>query len=175
VTDQLWAPWRMEYVLAKKDAGCVFCEYASLDVSRFAEAHVLAATADAFVVLNKYPFAAGHLLVVPNRHEGALENLTEDEHASFFRLVRDAAVRLKKAVSAHGLNVGLNLGRAAGAGIGEHLHAHIVPRWEADTNFMPVLADVRVMPQYLDATFHHLVPAFADIPVGRGQRSSVDL
>jgi ATP adenylyltransferase len=161
----------MEYVLAKKDGGCVFCEYATLDASRFAEAHVLAATAHAFVVLNKYPFAAGHLLVVPNRHESALENLTADEHDALFRLVRDAASRLEKAVSAHGLNVGLNLGRAAGAGIGEHLHVHIVPRWEGDTNFMPVMADVRIMPQYLDATYQHLVSSFTDIPGARTRAS----
>jgi ATP adenylyltransferase len=154
----------MEYVLSKKEGGCVFCEYAAIDRSRLAEKHVLAATDQAFVVLNRYPFAAGHLLVVPNRHEADLEALSDHEHDALFRLVRETVARLKKAVSCQGLNVGLNLGRAAGAGIGEHLHVHVVPRWEGDTNFMPVLADVRVMPQHLDATYRHLAPAFADVP-----------
>ena len=171
MTEPLWAPWRMEYILSKKEGGCIFCSYAAADATTFAEAHVLVATEHAYVVLNKYPFAAGHLLVVPRRHEGELEMLTEAEHDALFRLTRDAASRLRRAVSAQGLNVGVNLGKAAGAGIGEHLHVHIVPRWEGDTNFMPVLADVRVMPQHLAATFHHLFPFFADIP-GRRAKSA---
>ena len=160
----LWAPWRMEYILSKKEGGCIFCHFASADVSLFSELHVLVATDDAFVVLNRYPFAAGHLLVVPTRHESELEILTEREHDALFRLTRDAASRLKKSVGAQGVNIGVNLGRAAGAGIAEHLHVHIVPRWDGDTNFMPVVADVRVMPQHLAATFHHLYPFFADLP-----------
>jgi ATP adenylyltransferase len=154
----------MEYILSKKEGGCIFCDYAALDASRFADDHVLVATEDAYVVLNRYPFAAGHLLVVPRRHEAELESLSEREHDALFRLTRDAASRLKKAVSAQGINVGVNLGKAAGAGIGEHLHVHVVPRWEGDSNFMPVVADVRVMPQHLAATFHHLLPFFADVP-----------
>jgi ATP adenylyltransferase len=159
----------MEYVLAKKEGGCVFCAYARADESSFAEDHVLLANDDAYVVLNRYPFAAGHLLVVPRCHEGELENLGEREHDALFQLVRDAAMRLRKAVSAQGVNIGLNLGKAAGAGIGEHLHVHIVPRWDGDTNFMPVVADVRVMPQHLGATFRHLHPFFADLPGRRAK------
>jgi ATP adenylyltransferase len=159
----------MEYILAKKEGGCIFCDYAGADESGFAEAHILVATDEAYVVLNRYPFAAGHLLVVPRRHQAALDDLTEHEHDALFRLVRDATSRLGKAVSAQGVNVGLNLGKAAGAGIGEHLHVHIVPRWEGDTNFMPVVADVRVMPQNLAATFRHLYPFFADIPGRRAK------
>jgi ATP adenylyltransferase len=159
----------MEYILSKKEGGCIFCAYAAADPTMFAEEHVLVATEHAYVVLNKYPFAAGHLLVVPRRHEGELEMLTDVEHDALFRLTRGAASRLRRAVSAQGLNVGINLGKAAGAGIGEHLHVHIVPRWEGDTNFMPVLADVRVMPQHLAATFRHLHPFFVDIPGHRAK------
>ena len=122
----------------------------------------------ALVCLNRYPFASAHLLVTPRRHASDLTDLPEEEYTALMLLVREATVRLRRAVSPQALNVGFNLGRAAGAGIAEHLHAHAVPRWDGDTNFMPVLADVRVMPQHLDATFAHLEPAFADLP---GERS----
>lgn len=160
----------MEYLLARKKAGCIFCEYAVADESAFAEDLILVATDDAFVMLNRYPFAAGHLLVVPKRHQAELDDLDEREHDALFRLVRGAASRLRKAVSAQGVNIGINLGKAAGAGIGEHLHVHVVPRWEGDVNFMPVVADVRVMPEYLGATLRHLYPFFADIS-GRRAKS----
>jgi ATP adenylyltransferase len=159
----------MEYILSKKEGGCVFCAYAAADEAAFAEEHVFVATEHAYIVLNKYPFAAGHLLVVPRHHTGELEALSELEHDALFRLTRQAAIRLRRAVSAEGLNIGLNLGKSAGAGIGEHLHVHIVPRWDGDTNFMPVLADVRVMPQHLQATFRHLQPFFLDIPGRRAK------
>jgi ATP adenylyltransferase len=160
----------MEYILSKKEGGCIFCTYAEADEVVFAREHVLVATDEAFVLLNKYPFAAGHLLVVPRRHVGELELLSDVEHDALFRLTRDAATRLRRAVSCQGLNVGLNLGKSAGASLGEHLHVHIVPRWDGDTNFMPVLADVRVMPQHLQATFQHLYPFFLDIPGRRAGR-----
>jgi ATP adenylyltransferase len=159
----------MEYILSKKQGGCIFCDYAATDEPGLAEASILVATDHAYVVLNRYPFAAGHLLVVPNRHQGELDELDDREHDALFRLVRDATSRLRKAVSAQGVNVGINLGKAAGAGIGEHLHVHLVPRWEGDTNFMPVVADVRVMPQHLAATYRHLQPFFADIPGRRAK------
>jgi ATP adenylyltransferase len=164
VNEPLWAPWRMEYILSPKASGCVFCAYAKADENAFAESHILVATEHAFVVLNKYPFAAGHILVVPMRHEAALDALSEEEADGLFRLTRAATTCLCRAVSPGGLNVGINLGRAAGAGIAEHLHAHIVPRWDGDTNFMPVIADVRVMPEHLAATFRHLYPSFLSIP-----------
>jgi ATP adenylyltransferase len=160
----------MEYILSKREAGCVFCRYAAADDAALADELVLVATERAYVVLNKYPFAAGHLLVVPTRHHAELEQLTDLEHDEFFRLTREAATRVRRAVSAQGLNIGINLGKAAGAGIADHLHAHIVPRWDGDTNFMPVIADVRVMPQHLGATFRHLYPFFLDIP-GRRAKS----
>lgn len=117
----------------------------------------------AFVMLNRYPFAPGHLLVVPHAHVSRLDELDETTYDALFRLVREAARRLGAAVGPQGLNIGLNLGEAAGAGVAEHLHAHVVPRWAGDSNFMPVVADTRVVPQALDATLAHLTPYFADI------------
>ena len=128
------------------------------------EALVLVANDDAFVVLNRYPFAAGHLLVIPTRHVGELCELTDGQHDALFRLVRETAKRLERAVSAEGLNIGINVGCAAGAGLAAHLHVHVVPRWNGDFNFMPVVAGVTVMPQHLRDTFSRLHPHFVDIP-----------
>ena len=164
----LWAPWRMEYILAPKDKAraCIFC---GLDRGRETsheeqrERHVVARTAHAFVMLNRYPFAAGHLLIVPYAHVETLDALDPPVYDALFRLVRDAGTRLRRALRAEGRNGGLNLGAVAGAGIAEHLHVHIVPRWAGDTNFMPVLADSRVVPQALEETRQHLLPHFADL------------
>lgn len=158
---QLWAPWRMEYILGKKGAECIFCTFPSRNSHR--EDLVLAITEHAFVCLNRYPFAAGHLLVVPKKHASSLAELADDEADALFRLLRASVTRLERALSAEGVNAGMNLGKAAGAGIAEHLHAHVVPRWSGDTNFMPVIADVRAMPEYLEATYDKLLPHFADL------------
>ncbi len=157
---QLWAPWRMEYIRGAKEQGCIFCKYPAEDASKHRERLLLCKRSEAFVMLNRYPFASAHVMVIPNRHVSDLSELSRDEHAALFELVRDACGVLQKAVNAEGLNVGLNLGAAAGAGIAEHLHVHIVPRWRGDLNFMPVIADVRVMPEALDATWARLEPLF---------------
>src|SRR6478672_4042191 len=121
----------MEYILSdRKATGCIFCAYANVEENAMRDSLVLVATEHAYIILNRYPFAAGHLLVVPRRHAGALDELSGDEHDAMFRLTRDAAARLKRAVGAQGLNIGINLGRSAGAGIAEHLHVHVVPRWD---------------------------------------------
>jgi ATP adenylyltransferase len=125
---------------------------------------VLVAGEHAVVCLNRYPFAASHLLVLPRRHVSNLEDLAPGEYDALLRLVRDATTRVKSVTRPDGVNLGFNLGKAAGAGIAEHLHAHLVPRWNGDTNFMPVLADVRVMPEMLDESWRRLAPAFADLP-----------
>ncbi len=148
----------MEYIRGPKEQGCIFCRYPSEDPSHYRERLILCRRADAFVMLNRYPFASSHLMVVPTRHVSDLAELTAAEHAALFELVRDTCGVLQKAVNAEGLNVGLNLGAAAGAGIAEHLHVHIVPRWRGDLNFMPIIADVRVMPEALDATWARLEP-----------------
>jgi len=163
----LWAPWRMEYILSKKGGSCVFCGIDEANAEELRDRLVVCDTPRAFVVLNRYPFAAAHLLVVPHAHVDALEKLSTDEYHALFDLVREATVRLAVAVKPEALNVGVNLGAAAGAGIAEHLHTHIVPRWSGDTNFMPVLADTRVIPQALEKTRDYLVPFFADLPGAR--------
>ena len=162
----LWAPWRMEYILAPKAPGrpCIFCDIAGASQEELRERHVVAVTEHAYVMLNRYPFAAGHLLVLPYAHVHDLEHLDPLTHDALFRLVRESALRLRRAVKAEALNVGLNLGAVAGAGVAEHLHVHVVPRWSGDTNFMPVLADTRVVPQALEETRRHLVPHFAGVP-----------
>jgi ATP adenylyltransferase len=164
MSDVLWAPWRMEYILGAKGGSCVFCDMAAAPPEAYREKLVLLVDEHALVCLNRYPFAAGHLLVVPRRHVADLGDLEAGEYDATMRLVRAAIARLQRSTGAQGINMGMNLGAAAGAGIAEHLHAHIVPRWPGDTNFMPVLADVRVLPEYLDETWRKLAPLFAELP-----------
>jgi ATP adenylyltransferase len=154
----------MEYILGPKNVPCVFCEHAAAAPEAFKSRLVLLVQEHAFVCLNRYPFAPSHLLVVPRRHVAELADLSTEEYGGTMRLLRDSVMRLRAVTRAQGLNVGMNLGAAAGAGIAEHLHAHLVPRWAGDTNFMPVLAGVHVMPEHLDDTWQRLVPGFADLP-----------
>lgn len=161
----LWAPWRMEYIEAPKrrDGSCVFCGVASASADECRDRLVVCSTDRAFVVLNRYPFAAGHLLVIPHDHVDALEALSSETYDALFRLVRDVAVRLRRAIRPEGLNIGVNLGAPAGAGIAEHLHVHVVPRWSGDTNFLPVTTGTRVIPQALEDTRDKLLPFFEDL------------
>jgi ATP adenylyltransferase len=164
----MWAPWRMDYITGQtKTGGCFFCEHAK-DVSRFRENLVLLVQEHALVCLNRYPFTTSHLLVAPRRHVGDVGDLEPAEWDALTSLLRESIARLKRAVGCEGMNVGFNLGAVAGAGVADHLHGHLVPRWRGDTNFMPVLADVRVMPEYLDDAWKKLRPAFADLPGEHG-------
>jgi ATP adenylyltransferase len=168
MSQPLWAPWRMEYILGPKGPPdvCIFCGVRGASDDERRQRLVVASTARAFVILNRFPFAAGHILIVPHAHVAALEDLSPEDHDALFHLVRASTTRLTKALKAEGLNVGCNLGAAAGAGIAAHLHVHIVPRWSGDTNFMPALADTRVIPQALEATRDHLERHFADLREG---------
>ena len=168
MSEPLWAPWRMEYVLGKKQRrhACVFCVPEGARADPEQERLIVVRSGPGIVMLNRYPFTAGHLLVIPARHASDLGDLEEAEHTALFALVRECVLRLRRAVACEGLNVGLNLGAAAGAGIAEHLHVHVVPRWLGDTNFMPVVADSRVVPQALDVTRAQLRPFFADLERG---------
>ena len=168
----LWAPWRMPYILKsaprkETGSGCFFCDDLKAAAAAYRENLVLVVQENAFVGLNRFPFAASHLLIAPTRHVGDLTDLTEKEYSALTTLLRESAVRLKAAVSCSGMNIGFNIGIDAGAGVPNHVHAHIVPRWPGDTNFMPVLADIRVMPEYLDETWVRLYGAFADLPGDR--------
>ena len=154
----------MEYILGDKQGACIFCDFASAPASTYREKLVLLVQPHALVCLNRYPFTPSHLLVAPRRHVASFDELSAEEYAAEMELVRASVTRLRKATGAEGLNVGFNLGKVAGAGIADHLHAHAVPRWNGDVNFMPVLADVRVMPEHLDAAWRRLLPFFADLP-----------
>lgn len=158
VTDRLWAPWRLEYIqTADEQPGCIFCRALELDD---AEGLVVHRGERAFVLLNRYPYASGHLMVAPVRHVSAFPALTADEALEIHHLVSTAVQALDRAMSPQGFNLGWNLGRVAGAGVVDHVHEHVVPRWNGDTNFMPVLADVKVMPEHLEATRKRLLEAW---------------
>jgi ATP adenylyltransferase len=157
--EQLWAPWRLEYIQsADEQEGCVFCRAHGLDDE---EGLVVHRGERAFVVLNKYPYASGHLMVAPSRHVGAIGELKDEEALEIHRLAAIAVELLAGSLGAQGFNLGWNLGRIAGAGVVDHVHQHVVPRWAGDTNFMPVLADVKVMPEHLLETRERLREALA--------------
>ncbi len=151
---QLWAPWRIKYVGGEKPTGCVFCsKLASTDD---AANYVLYRGERAALMLNLYPYTNGHILVVPYLHSGDLVNLAPEIATEMIRLTQESVDLLKRACNPDGFNVGMNLGQYSGAGIQDHVHIHVVPRWNNDTNFVPVIADVRVIPQALDDTYVQL-------------------
>lgn len=154
--EQLWSPWRMEYIQANKDepedAPCILCRIRDGEESE----RVLTRSDLGYVVLNKYPYNPGHVLVVPDRHVGDLEELEDDESLELQRLVQRSLKALREESAPHGFNIGMNLGQVAGAGVPDHLHWHVVPRWSGDTNFMPVTAGTKVLPETLDRTYQRL-------------------
>jgi len=157
--EKIWAPWRMKYIESgEMDGECFLCaaENSSGDEANL----VLARNDNAFLIMNRYPYANGHLMAVPNRHTGDFEELLSDELTSVMTLVQAAVVALKAAVGAHGFNIGVNIGREAGAGLVDHVHVHIVPRWAGDTNFMPVFGEVKVINEDLRVTYEKLRPYF---------------
>ena len=151
----------MEFISKQKSPGCALCDY--IDVAPASGSMVLAQRSLAYVVLNKYPYTSGHIMVVPKRHVSMPTDLSEQESTALWSLVQASIVPLKTATGCDGMNLGMNLGRAAGAGIHEHIHVHLVPRWEGDNNFMPVLGATRVMPEYLEESWRRLAGAFATI------------
>jgi ATP adenylyltransferase len=155
---RLWSPWRLDYVTRTADEeepGCIFCQLRGLN-----EDLVLVRSRLCFVILNLYPYNNGHVMVVPTRHVASLAATTADERAELMTLARDAELALGEAYRPHGINVGVNLGRPAGAGVLEHLHIHLVPRWNGDTNFMGVIGNTRVLPEDLSQTAGRLRPIF---------------
>jgi len=159
VTSTIWAPWRMAYIGGPKPCtGCILC---ALPCEQDDRAHlILYRGQTAYVMMNRYPYNNGHLLVVPYRHAADLTAFSGEESLELLRVTGRVTALLREAFGAEGFNVGFNIGRAAGAGIADHVHLHVVPRWVGDTNFMPVLADTRVMPEYLNATYDKLLPCF---------------
>ncbi|MSP59608.1 MAG: HIT domain-containing protein [Myxococcales bacterium] len=166
--DRLWAPWRMAYILAGDEVAdtCIFCQFPSLGPARFRTHGILCATDRAFAMMNKYPYNNGHIMVIPRAHVADPAELSSEDYQATCELLRQATAAVRGALGAHGFNLGMNLGRVAGAGIDLHCHYHVVPRWNGDTNFMPVVGDVKVLSEAVGATYERLLPHFASLGVG---------
>ena len=154
----LWAPWRLAYIKGEKEPGCIFCT--RLARSTDEKDFILCRGERSFVILNAFPYTNGHLMIVPFDHISEVETLADDTLAEMDQLLKQSITALKKAFAPQGFNIGWNIGRCAGAGVEEHVHEHVVPRWNGDTNFMPVLADVTVIPDILADTWRALMPYF---------------
>ncbi len=156
--ENIWAPWRKEFILSKKEGDCFFCE--AIKDNQDHKNLVLYRGKECFCILNKYPYNNGHLMVVPNLHKDDLSKLSDSEMFEFITLTRDMKNILSKKMNPDGFNLGINFGKAAGAGVEDHIHFHIVPRWNGDSNFMPVIADTKVIPQSLDDLYIELKSCF---------------
>lgn len=158
--DKLWAPWRLKYIkqIVKKQKKCVFCAILKDKPDR--KNYVVIRTKHAYAVLNIYPYNNGHMLVVANRHIDDFSKLTDEERTDLFNLLGTTKALLQKALKPKGFNIGINLGKAAGAGFPDHVHIHVVPRWVGDVNFMPVTAGTKVLSQSLDALYKELSRAY---------------
>jgi ATP adenylyltransferase len=154
----IWAPWRVQYIRAAKTEGCILCDKPAEnadDANR-----ILFRGKFNYVMMNNYPYNPGHLMVIPYRHIANLEDLSSEEKLEHMEIIAKCIKVLKKAYNPAGFNTGMNLGRVAGAGIDTHIHCHVVPRWQGDTNFMPVVGDVRVIPEAVDATYQKMKGEF---------------
>ena len=159
--DRIWAPWRMEYISNVKPAGekkCFLC----VDPDKDNESLVVGRKGAAFVIMNRFPYTNGHVMVVPVRHAGLVEELSDEESLDLMRLVRIMISIFKEEFKVDGVNVGINVGRAAGAGLEEHIHIHMVPRWFGDTNFMPVSGETRVISEHLNTSYEKLKRKFIE-------------
>lgn len=153
----IFAPWRIEYIRAPKGEGCFLCELPKED--RDEENLILYRGKTCFVIMNNYPYNPGHLMIAPYRHVGELESLSQEELLEIMALAQKMVSLLKGVMRPEGFNLGFNLGKVAGAGVEDHIHLHVVPRWGGDTNFMPVIADVKVVPQAVRETYKALKEA----------------
>lgn len=158
--ERLWAPWRMEFILNEKPPGCIFCPGEKVSEEEDRKRLILLRDSLSFVMMNRYPYTNGHLLISPYRHVGSVQDLQPDEMLQLFENVQRACRVMSESLFPQGFNIGINLGKAAGAGVDDHLHVHVVPRWVGDSNFMTVIGDVRVMPENLSATYEKLLPGF---------------
>ena len=156
----LWAPWRMDYILGEKKGECFFCK--NLKKKKSKKNLILVQGEHVFIVMNKYPYNNGHLMIVPKRHCLDLEQLNDNELKELFDLLKTSLKVLKSSLRPHGFNIGINIGKVGGAGE-DHLHIHIVPRWGGDTNFMPVIGETKTIPEYLEKTYQKLHSAFTDL------------
>lgn len=149
----LWAPWRLKYITGDKEEGCIFCKKPKEGNDK--DNLILYTGETSFIIMNRYPYSNGHLMTVPYKHTNNFSDLTPDERLELMNLTAKC-LDILQVIKPEGFNIGMNLGRTGGAGIDDHLHFHIVPRWSGDTNFMPVIGDIRVMPEYLEDTYETL-------------------
>jgi len=159
--DRIWAPWRMEYVGSTKpveEKKCFLC----VDPEKDNESLVVGRKSSAFVIMNRFPYTNGHVMVVPVRHTGRMEDLSDEELLDLMRLVKVMISVFKEEFNVDGVNVGINVGRAAGAGLEEHIHIHMVPRWFGDNNFMPVVGETRMISEHLNASYERLKRKFIE-------------
>jgi ATP adenylyltransferase len=161
VEQPLWAPWRMEFIRSEKPAGCIFCDFMAQPEANDRKNLVVHRAEHAFTCLNKFPYNSGHVMVIPRVHGADLAALAPEAWGDLQAELRRATAVVQAVYRPEGMNVGMNLGRVAGAGIVDHLHWHVVPRWGGDNNFMPVLADTRVVVEALDDAWHRLSAGFA--------------
>jgi len=150
----IWAPWRIRYIEMPKPKTCFLCDAIKSKDDR--KHYVIYRGSKCFIIMNLFPYNPGHLMIAPYRHVPSIENLNNDELFDLMVLTRLSLKILRKAFNPHGFNIGVNIGNVAGAGVEEHVHVHVVPRWSGDTNFMPLLADVKVIPQALEETYRKL-------------------
>jgi ATP adenylyltransferase len=160
VHEPLWAPWRMEYIEAPGREGCIFCDFPAEGAESDRKNLIAHRGARSFTILNRFPYNTGHVMVVPRAHVAGLEDLSADAFGDLHEELRRAVSALRASYRPEGFNVGMNLGKLAGAGIADHLHYHVVPRWGGDTNFMPVLAGTKVMGEYLEASWDRIRKGF---------------
>jgi ATP adenylyltransferase len=160
--EQLWAPWRAEYILQSGKAGCFLCEKpkGTNDETNL----ILFRGKSNFIIMNSFPYNPGHLLVAPYRHIGHLDELTDEEAKEHFGLIKRCLKLLTEITKPAGFNIGMNLGKVAGAGVDDHLHTHMVPRWQGDTNFMPVISTTKVLSEALAASYKKLKDGWQIIP-----------
>jgi len=157
---QLWTPWRMQYIQGSKELGCIFCQKPAED--RDEENLILYRTERVFVIMNRYPYNNGHLMIAPYRHIGSLSGLTVEELKDLGMALQRSEKALGALFHPEGYNIGINVGKVAGAGFADHLHVHIVPRYSGDTNFMAVIADTKTIPELLPTTYQRLLPYFQE-------------
>jgi ATP adenylyltransferase len=161
--NQLWAPWRMEYILDAKNEseGCIFCDLSQQNDDQ--KNLIVYRSEKSFVMLNKFPYNNGHVMVIPYQHLAEYTELTDEILLDMQRVIKKTITAIQKSMEPHGMNIGLNLGRTAGAGIDDHIHYHIVPRWNGDTNFMPVISGTKVVSEALEKTWQKLTEEFSKL------------
>jgi ATP adenylyltransferase len=156
----IWAPWRMQYILSEKTGGCIFCDLPKQDKERDRDNLILYRSSHNFVIMNRYPYNNGHIMVVPYFHTPSFDGLIDETLLDFMKVTHYAVNCMKKAFMPEGFNIGINIGKVAGAGLEEHIHLHMVPRWAGDTSFMTVFGEVRVVPEYIMSTYDKLFAVF---------------